>query len=256
MTCGWRWPRWPRRTTTGGSGRRTFQHRFGGNGALAGHPVGNLLLVGLFEVLGRPGGGAGRRRPAARRARPGAADVLRAAGHRRRRRRAGRRPAGGPADPRPGGGGRDARQVRAVAARARRRARPARRRWRRSWTPMWWCSARFVVHQRAAAPVGARARRCAGRRTRRTGWWCSIWPRSRGRPRGSRRSSTWTYSPNTLPASGRRGARRRRRGCPARRLQLDGRRGWEHGWSWRAIARSRRQPRHDPVALRRHGAGA
>ncbi|HVV13080.1 uridine diphosphate-N-acetylglucosamine-binding protein YvcK [Amycolatopsis sp.] len=31
-----------------------FQHRFGGNGALAGHAVGNLLLAGLFEVLGDP----------------------------------------------------------------------------------------------------------------------------------------------------------------------------------------------------------
>ncbi|WP_344430176.1 uridine diphosphate-N-acetylglucosamine-binding protein YvcK [Amycolatopsis minnesotensis] len=31
-----------------------FQHRFGGEGALAGHAVGNLLLAGLFEVLGDP----------------------------------------------------------------------------------------------------------------------------------------------------------------------------------------------------------
>lgn len=31
-----------------------FQHRFGGDGALAGHAVGNLLLSGLFEVLGDP----------------------------------------------------------------------------------------------------------------------------------------------------------------------------------------------------------
>jgi uncharacterized cofD-like protein len=31
-----------------------FQHRFGGNGALTGHAVGNLLLAGLFEVLGDP----------------------------------------------------------------------------------------------------------------------------------------------------------------------------------------------------------
>lgn len=31
-----------------------FQHRFGGDGALAGHAVGNLLLAGLFEVLGDP----------------------------------------------------------------------------------------------------------------------------------------------------------------------------------------------------------
>ncbi|WP_024874281.1 gluconeogenesis factor YvcK family protein [Saccharomonospora piscinae] len=31
-----------------------FQHRFGGNGALTGHAVGNLLLAGLFEVLEDP----------------------------------------------------------------------------------------------------------------------------------------------------------------------------------------------------------
>lgn len=30
------------------------QHRFGGNGALAGHSVGNLVLAGLTEVLGDP----------------------------------------------------------------------------------------------------------------------------------------------------------------------------------------------------------
>ena len=31
-----------------------IQHRFGGNGALAGHPIGNLLLTGLNEVLADP----------------------------------------------------------------------------------------------------------------------------------------------------------------------------------------------------------
>ncbi len=31
-----------------------FQHRFGGNGALAGHPIGNLMLAGLNEVLADP----------------------------------------------------------------------------------------------------------------------------------------------------------------------------------------------------------
>lgn len=31
-----------------------LQHRFGGTGALAGHPVGNLLLTGLAETLGSP----------------------------------------------------------------------------------------------------------------------------------------------------------------------------------------------------------
>lgn len=33
---------------------RTFQHRFSGQGALTGHPVGNIVLVGLSEVLGDP----------------------------------------------------------------------------------------------------------------------------------------------------------------------------------------------------------
>ncbi len=32
----------------------TFQHRFAGTGVLAGHPVGNLMLVGLAETLGDP----------------------------------------------------------------------------------------------------------------------------------------------------------------------------------------------------------
>ncbi|WP_084643635.1 gluconeogenesis factor YvcK family protein [Actinoalloteichus hymeniacidonis] len=31
-----------------------FEHRFGGDGALAGHAVGNLLLAGLLEVIGDP----------------------------------------------------------------------------------------------------------------------------------------------------------------------------------------------------------
>lgn len=31
-----------------------IQHRFGGNGALAGHPIGNLILAGLNELLGDP----------------------------------------------------------------------------------------------------------------------------------------------------------------------------------------------------------
>ncbi|GAB11036.1 hypothetical protein GOARA_064_00380 [Gordonia araii NBRC 100433] len=31
---------------------RLLQHRFGGHGALAGHPIGNLLLIGLTELLG------------------------------------------------------------------------------------------------------------------------------------------------------------------------------------------------------------
>lgn len=33
---------------------RVLQHRFAGAGSLAGHPVGNLLIAGLIEVLGAP----------------------------------------------------------------------------------------------------------------------------------------------------------------------------------------------------------
>ncbi|RIJ79053.1 uridine diphosphate-N-acetylglucosamine-binding protein YvcK [Nakamurella silvestris] len=33
---------------------RAFQHRFAGHGVLAGHPIGNLLLVGLAELTGDP----------------------------------------------------------------------------------------------------------------------------------------------------------------------------------------------------------
>lgn len=33
---------------------QAFQHRFGGFGALAGHPVGNLLIAGLSEITGDP----------------------------------------------------------------------------------------------------------------------------------------------------------------------------------------------------------
>lgn len=39
------------------AGRRwaeLFEHRFGGNGALAGHAVGNLVLAGLLDVVGDP----------------------------------------------------------------------------------------------------------------------------------------------------------------------------------------------------------
>ncbi|WP_374727540.1 gluconeogenesis factor YvcK family protein [Haloactinomyces albus] len=44
-------------STADDSGRlwsQVFEHRFGGNGALAGHAVGNLLLAGLLDVLGDP----------------------------------------------------------------------------------------------------------------------------------------------------------------------------------------------------------
>ena len=36
-----------------GRWREVFAHRFGGTGALAGHAVGNLVMAGLLEMLGR-----------------------------------------------------------------------------------------------------------------------------------------------------------------------------------------------------------
>jgi uncharacterized cofD-like protein len=39
---------------SGDRSARLFQHRFDGTGALAGHPVGNLVLLGLMELLGDP----------------------------------------------------------------------------------------------------------------------------------------------------------------------------------------------------------
>ena len=64
------------RTTTGPLWSATFQHRFRGEGALAGHPVGNMVLVGLTQVLGDPVAALDSRRRDAGRPRPGAADVV------------------------------------------------------------------------------------------------------------------------------------------------------------------------------------
>ena len=82
----------------------------------------------------------------------------------------------------------------------------------------------LLVHQRAAAPAGARAGRGAGRHRRR-GSSCSTWPRSRARPPASPRSSTWRCCAAHAPdlrvdvgvadtdavADARRSGRRRRR---------------------------------------------
>ena len=149
-----------------------IQHRFGGSGALAGHPIGNLMLAGLNEVLGRPGGGARRVGPHARYQGPGAADVPDRAGDRGRRGGPGIRSADEPGDPR-SGGDRDHRgQGAAGAAAARRSAghpagggrdhgrRPGRAR------------AGVVVHQRHSARAGARSWRRRCRRRRRGGRWC------------------------------------------------------------------------------------
>ena len=52
-----------------------IQHRFGGSGALAGHPIGNLILAGLNEVLADPVAALDELGRDPRRQGPGAADV-------------------------------------------------------------------------------------------------------------------------------------------------------------------------------------
>ena len=122
--------------------RTTFQHRFRGDGAMAGHPVGNLVLVGLMQVLGDPVAALDAAGTAARRPRPGAADVVRAVGHRGRRVRSRRGPGAGPdrsaaRSPSP------RHPVRCSRSRWRRTARgPARRRSRPSTAPTCSRSAR------------------------------------------------------------------------------------------------------------------
>ena len=61
---------------------KVVQHRFGGDRELAGHAVGNLLIVALWDLLGDTVAGLGLGGQAARHGRPGAADGGGAAGHR------------------------------------------------------------------------------------------------------------------------------------------------------------------------------
>ena len=87
-TCGWRWRRCAATTSGAAPGREVLQHRFEGDGELHGHVVGNLLIVGLWELLGDPVDGldwVGRLLGAHGRVLPMALD---AAGHRRRGARA------------------------------------------------------------------------------------------------------------------------------------------------------------------------
>ena len=121
-----------------------LQHRFGGNGALAGHPVGNLLLTGLAEVLGDPVAALDTVGRLVGAVGPGAADEPAC------RWRSSAEVSGlDDADPA------RVRRIRGQVAVAttlgrvavgvawcRRRRRPARRRWPRSRRPTWSCSAR------------------------------------------------------------------------------------------------------------------
>ena len=143
---------------------RVVQHRFGGDGELAGHSLGNLLIAGLWDLLGDPVAGldwvgrllrvTGRVLPMAavpldivasvEGARPGAAARgLGRARPGRGRGDAGARPVdlAGPARPAGGAGGR-----RRGAGRGLGGVRPG-----------------VVVHLRAAAPARAVAARGAGR---------------------------------------------------------------------------------------------
>ena len=172
-TCGWRWPPWRRRTTDGRLWRPTFQHRFGGNGALAGHPVGNIVLVGLAEVLGRSGRGAATR-PALLGAR---GRVLPMSGE--------------PLDivAEVAGLDDDPPAVRRIRGQVAVAATPGRVRRGRSWSPTDAAGLPgggrggtgrrpgdprpgVVVHQRAAAPDGAGAADGDLTAPRRTGSWC------------------------------------------------------------------------------------
>lgn len=80
-----------------------LQHRFGGSGALAGHPIGNLMLAGLSEVLADPVAALDELGRILGGERQGAADVPGRASDRGRCLRSGGRPAHVPPDPWPGG---------------------------------------------------------------------------------------------------------------------------------------------------------
>ena len=54
VICEWRWPALASDSPHGRLWATIIQHRFGGSGALAGHPIGNLILAGLNEVLADP----------------------------------------------------------------------------------------------------------------------------------------------------------------------------------------------------------
>ncbi len=147
---------------------QVVQHRFGGDRELAGHTVGNLLIVALWDLLGDTVAGldwVGRLR--LRIGRAGAADGRGPAGYRRGG--GGRRPgpaARGDHGP-PAGRVRDHRGPGPVHhAGAAGSARGARGGARRAGRGLGRVRPRLVVHQRAAAPAGARALRGPARHGR------------------------------------------------------------------------------------------
>ena len=143
---------------------KVVQHRFAGDQELAGHAVGNLLIVALWDLLGdtvagldwvgRLLGTGGRVLPMAAVPLDIVAEVVGA-----RPGRAGR----GQHGPRAGGGGQHAGPGAVDHAAAARPARGTRGGARGARRRLDRVRPRLVVHQRAAAPAGARARRRAAR---------------------------------------------------------------------------------------------
>ena len=142
-----------------------LQHRLGGSGVLAGHPVGNLMLTGLLEREHDPVDALAALGRAGRRRRPGAADEPGPARPGRPRPTASTPTTRAPrahirgqmldrGHPRAGGVGEPA------AHPGRRPARPPST---PSARPTSWCSGPVVVHQRHPAPAAARAGHDAGR---------------------------------------------------------------------------------------------
>ncbi len=165
---------------------RVLQHRFAGDGEMRGHVVGNLLIVGLWELLGDhvdaldwvgrllgatgPGAADGadpdghhRRGARPRSRRPRRADQRARPGRGRDHRRRDRLDRAGPADPPAAPEALDGDRGRRLGG-----ARPG-----------------LVVHLGDPAPDGAR--RCARRWSAPTpgSWSCSTSPTRRGRPRAS-----------------------------------------------------------------------
>ena len=178
-----------------------LQHRFGGNGALAGHPIGNLLMAGLNEVLADPVAALDELGRILGRQGPGVADVPDRAADRGGCRGPGIRSADEPGDPRAGGDRHDAGQGASGAAAAQRSAcHPAgggrdHERRPRGARPG------FVVHQRHPTRPGAGAGRGAAGHHRAARARASTWSPSRGRRRDSPSSGTSMCCPSMRPAS-------------------------------------------------------
>ncbi len=141
--------------------RDVLQHRFAGDGPLGGHPVGNLLIVALWQLLDGPGrtacGVVGELLGARGQ---GAAHVRRPADHRGRRRSTshGERPHVVRGQ---GEVATTTDRVAAGPARARRSPRQPGGRRRGARRGLGRAGPRLVVHLRLPAPAGARARRGA-----------------------------------------------------------------------------------------------